>query len=47
MGIKVKHTSHHRFILQDFLSLSEINLPRAAYWHLLLDICPLDQTGVS
>ena len=47
MGINGEHTSHHWFILQYFLSLHEINLPGTAYWHLLLDNSPLDQTGVS
>ena len=45
--INGKHTSHHQFILQDLLSLSEVDLPRAAYGHLLLDNRPLDQTGVG
>ena len=46
MEINGKHTSHHRFILQDLLSLSEVDLSRAAYGHLLLDNRPLDQSGV-
>ena len=47
VGINGKHTSHHRFILQNLLSLSEVDLSRAAYEHLLLDNHPLDQTGVG
>ena len=42
MGINGEHTNHHRFILQYFLSLHEINLSRSTDWHLLLDNCPLD-----
>ena len=47
VGINGKHTSHHWFIMQDFLSLSEVDLPRAAYGHPFLDDHLLDQTGVS
>ena len=47
MGINGEHTSHHRFILQYFISLREINLSRTADWHLLLDNCSLDQARVS
>ena len=47
VGINGKHTSHHRLILQNLLSLNEVDLSRAAYGHLLLDNRPLDQTGVG
>ena len=47
MGINGEYTSHHWFILQYLLSLREINLPRIAYWHFLLDNCMLDQMRVS
>ena len=47
MGINGEHISHHRFILQYFLSLHEINLSRSAHWHFLLNNYPLDQARVS
>ena len=47
VGINGKHTSHHKFILQNLLSLSKVDLSRAAYGHLFLDNHPLDQTGVG
>ena len=47
VGINGKHTSHHRFILQNLISLSEVDLSRATYGHLLLDDRLLDLTRVS
>ena len=47
MGINGEHTSHHRLSLRGLLSLSEVNLSRAAHGHLLPDDSPLDQMIVD
>ena len=47
MRINGKHTSHQRLTLWNLLSLSEVNLSRAAHGHLLPDDSPLDQMRVG
>ena len=45
MGVDGKHTSHHRLLLQNLLSICEMHLTRFA-GHFLLDYGPPDKLGV-
>ena len=47
VGINGEHTSHHGLSLWNLLSLSEVNLSRAAHGHLLPNDSPLDQARVG